>query len=195
MAYTYESLLRENEELREENRKLKHELDLRGGKPDDRNVILIRGRRKGTGACYDIRRLNYQHRKILHTLLMMGAISEKSSAPAVGIRQKAKVGQGPMAGRIAELIRKGYIISNRVRVLFQPDAEGSWQFRPESAYDPSISARRRRRFAYYITDAGKRALIAEVQPSDDFAKADIGPLLEIRKEVERKAKEGDKVEA
>ena len=193
--YTYEGLREENERLKEEVMKLRNELELlRGGEEpeegEERKILYVRSRKKGTGASYDVIRLNRQHRRVLYALLTQGAISTETSIPAIQIRRLCKASQAALSGRVAELIRKGYIVSSQIKVLFQPDAEGSWQYRPEAAYDPNISARRRKRFTYYITDEGKRKLIETATPTDDFIKADLDSLIELKRAIEAKGESG-----
>lgn len=186
----YQELLRENARLREEVMWLRRERerlqDKLSGRERGVEIRYVRSLKKGQGAHYDVVRLGYQHRKILYGLLAMGATSQESGVPTIQIRRTLKVGQGPLSGRIGELIHKGYIACNKVGVLFQPDAEGSWSFRPETAYDPRIGARRYKRFCYHITPAGADALRREVRPSDDFVKTDLGALVELKKIVEDK---------
>ena len=196
--YTYQGLREENERLKIEVMELRNKLERleERGKPRARSEVLyVSSRRKGTGARYDVIRINHQHRKILFTLVSLGAVSGVTGVPSVQIRKTAKMGQSPCSGRMAELIRKGFTASNKVKVLFQPDSEGSWRFRPQVAYDPNISARHYKRFVFWITEAGRHKLIETVRPSDDFVKADLPTLIELKRAAEgreelKKTKEG-----
>lgn len=187
MSYDFQSLRAENERLREEVMRLRHELELRVG--EGPAVIVRRGRRKGFGSHYDIRRLSSIHRKILYTLLEAGAVSEQSGVPAVELRRRLRMGQGPLAGRVAELIHKGYVRANRVRIKFQVVGD-TLMYRPETELDPNLGIKVYRRFCYHITEAGKKALLESVQPTDDFAKADIGTLIELKRVIEAKGAGG-----
>lgn len=198
MPYTFEELLRENEGLKERVMKLEHQLENALGRlrdlgeereEEEPKYLIRRGRRKGTGAHYDVIKLNRQHRQVLYTLLSQGAISPETAIPAAQIRRLFRISQGALSGRVSELIKKDFVKSNQVRVLFQPDSEGSMRWRPESAYDPNIRAWRYKRFCYYVTEAGKRKLIETALPSDDFLKAmpSLEVLAELKARLEEKA--------
>jgi DNA-binding Lrp family transcriptional regulator len=189
MTVGYEELRRENEELKEEVLRLRRRVEeLEGGEEPEEGkpmVIFRRGRRKGSGSHYDIRKLSSIHRKILYTLLEAGAVSEESGIPAVELRRRLRMGQGPLAGRVAELIHKGYILANRVRISFQAIGD-TLMYRPETEIDPNLGVKRYKRFIYWITEVGKQALLKSVQPTDEFVKADLGTLAELRKAAEAK---------
>ena len=89
MTYlSYNELAAEVERLREENLRLRHELEILKGEeePEEEGqlrVIRVRAKRKGEGASYSVVRLNRQHRKVLYSLLTLGATSEASGVPAI----------------------------------------------------------------------------------------------------------------
>ena len=178
--YTYEGLKRQNEEMKEEVMRLKHEVEVLRGEAKEGKIVRFFGKKKGEGASYDILKVNYQHRKILYGLLLFGAASKETGIPAIQLRKELKMGQGPLSGRIAEMIRKGYVSCEKAKVSFQQDASGSWQYRPEVETDPRTSVRKYKRFLYFITESGKNKLIETVRPNDGFVKLDLNALIELK---------------
>jgi len=173
---TIDSLLEENEQLKARVEELERELEMRP-----------HGRRKGSGSHYDILKLSSIHRKILYTLLEAGAVSEERGTPAVELRRRLHMGQGPLSGRVAELIHKNYVVSSKVRISFQPIG-GTLMYRPETEIDPNLGVKRYRRFVYHITPEGVEALKRAVLPTDDFMRGagQIEVLAELRKAAEAK---------
>ena len=194
MTIGYEELRRENEELREEVLRLRRRVEeLEGGaEPEEEGkptVIFRRGRRKGSGSHYRILRMGRMHRRILFELLVQNATSEERAVPAILLRKAVMTSQGVLAGRISELINLGYVGCKRAKVLYQPLPDGSWGFRPETAYDPQIGARYYKKFVYHLLPAGLEALRKEARPDDDFLKTmpQIDALLELKKAAEAKS--------
>ena len=171
----------ELEQLRLENRQLK----ARVGELQRELAMRPHGRPKGLGSHYNVMVLSSMHRKVLYTLLEMGAVSEATGVPAVEIRRRMRMGQGPLSGRISELIRKGHIATNKVRISFQV-VDGTVMYRPETQLDPNLGVKRYKRFIYLITASGKQALLESVQPTDDFARADLETLTKVKRAAEEK---------
>lgn len=149
----------------------------------------IRSRRKGEGAYYADRivRLNVHHRRLLFYLLVEGAVYSEIAVPMVHLKRKYRLPTGPTAGRMAELIGKGYVKCHRVPITFQPDSEGILQYRPATELDPDIGMKKRRKFTYWLTQSGREALHREIKKTDDFVRAmpQLDVLLELREKVEK----------
>jgi hypothetical protein len=174
----------EIEQLRLENQQLKAKVAVL-----ERELAMRpRGRRKGAGAHYALRlvRLSRQHRRILFYLLVEGAVDESKAVPMVHLKRKYRLPTGPTAGRVAELIGKGYVKCNRVPITMQYDAEGVLGYRPATELDPNLGVVKRRKFTYWLTPEGIEALRREVKPTDDFVRAipNLDILEELKKAVE-----------
>lgn len=137
-----------------------------------------RSRRKGAGAHYAKRliMLNKKHRQLLYGLMVRGATTPLKAIPVIELRRMFRLRTAPTAGRMSELIGKGYVNCSRVKVAFQLDGEGVLQYRPETELDSNLGIKRYKRFTYWITDAGIEALHRELKPSDEFIKV---PELEV----------------
>jgi len=152
-----------------------------------------RSRRKGTGAHYATRliRLNRQHRRFLFYLLVEGATDGDHALPMIHLKRKYRLPTGPTAGRVAELIGKGFVGCHRVPITMQYDAEGVLGYRPATELDPNLGVVKRRKFTYWLTQSGREALYREVKPTDDFLRAlpELDTLVELKKVIEERLKQ------
>jgi hypothetical protein len=167
-------LSEEIEQLRLENQQLKARIS----ELERELAMRPRSRRKGAGAHYATRiiMLNKKHRQLLYGLFIKGATNQLKAIPAIELRRMFHLRTAPTAGRMSELIGKGYVNCSKVRIAFQLDGEGALQYRPETELDANLGIKKYKRFVYWITDAGIEALHRELKPSDEFIKV---PELEV----------------
>jgi len=188
MSYSFEGLRAENERLREEIRWLRNELERFHNSLNPQHTpmpVSAGARKKGEGAHYDVGRLSYKHRQLLFGLLSIGATSEESAVPVRYLRRKFRLSTGPTAGRMAELIRKGFVMCTKVKIKMQPNQDGTLSYRPECEIDPRLGIKKYKRFCYWITEEGKRGLYESVRESDDFIKAipELRDLAKLKKSI------------
>jgi hypothetical protein len=161
------------------------------GEEERPRTLLVRGRRKGTGCWYSgmITKLNRQHRRILFYLLAEGATSEDKAVPMVYLKRKYRLPTGPTAGRMSELIGKGLVRCHRVPITMQYDAEGVLSYRPAAELDPNLGVVKRRKFTYWATEDGIKALLEQTRPDDDYVRAmpNLEVLQKLKKAMEQKA--------
>lgn len=133
-------------------------------------TIYMRSRKKGQGAFYGptLKAVNYKHRQILYALLVNNATDEQHAIPTVQIRKFLKVGQAPASGRMSELIGRGYVETNKVRITFQVSSEGVPEYRPETEIDERLGVLRYKRFVYWLAPRGIKALYDNLKPEDNF---------------------------
>lgn len=162
------------EDLQIENRQLKARVAVL-----ERELAMRpRTRKKGAGAHYALRLigLNKKHRQLLYGLYIRGATDPLKAIPVVELRRMFRLRTAPTAGRMSELIGKGYVDCTRAGIAMQPDSEGVLQYRPETELDPNLGIKRYRKFVYWITRGGIEALRRELKPTDDFIRV---PELEV----------------